>query len=161
MEVYFIKRICLLNGHLDVSFIPAAPDDYDAIENIPKGVVIPFEVKQKRDNTKNKHLWATVKFFKEYMPHELEDELGNKSERFLYDWLKIKVGYVDKIADPESEKLYLIPRPTNFRGEKNEQKFIKDFYTPAMEYIAKLMNFTCIKELNSTAYHASQLKTRV
>jgi hypothetical protein len=150
METYLIKRKIQIDGIDDYSYIPAFKEDKDLFVRLPYHRPIVFKCRQTREPKKLRHLWATVAFLI-HNSEQLLNELGEKSNniKFVYEWIKIKVGYVDQIID--GDKIYLIPKHSNFSDQPNQTKWENEHFYPAMKFIADYMGYTDIYELTQAS----------
>ena len=134
--------------------VPLMPEDARKISKIKFGKKVEISMKVKRDHKTIGHVWACVNFVFEHCTENYDDYWSSTDE--LYQGVKFEVGYVELIG--KGDKVYRIPRHTNFTDQKDEQAFNEEFAEPALQALTNIMKMNSPFELTQASIEWSKMK---
>jgi len=150
MPITIIKKSKEKDGKVRHFFMPYYPEDIAVAEKIKDNTKMEVSVVKKRSTKTMGLLQSAVSFFVHNMPEGFHELFGNqyssraRTREVFWQWLKIQVNYCDVIK--VGQDIARIPKPSNFKEQKNEDEFRRSLVTPALEKMANWMNYSSVDE---------------
>ena len=164
MELTLIKRVCIINGVLDVSFIPYSNSDHYKAAKIKRNRPLTADIKKMpRKHETLRWMFTIIDYFSDEnnLPEHLEKDLKCKGPEYIKNWLKYEVGYCESYRKSGTDEIFLIPYPLNFHDMPDENFVKENFIIPAQKYIADAMGYKTVNELFDAVISYAEHKTRV